>query len=117
MLAAAAAVVTATAAIAAVVAAAQTVVATAAEQDQQDDDPAHIPTAETVVTHKITSANFVAVFAAHSKIFQRQKKVHRPRSQARRKEGWGEIKARFLYFWARFWVVQRLRGRYNGWQR
>ena len=71
----AAATVTAAVAAAAAVAAPQAAVITAAaEQDQQDDDPAHIPTAETVVTHKITSANFVAVFAAHSKIFQRQKK-------------------------------------------
>ena len=66
----------ATVAAAAVVAAPQAaVIAAAAEQDQQDDDPAHIPTAETVVTHKITSANFVAVFAAHSKIFRGRKKV------------------------------------------
>ena len=33
-------------------AAAQAVVAATAEQDQQDDDPAHITTAETIVTHK-----------------------------------------------------------------
>ena len=83
LLAAAAAVVAAaTVAAAAVVAAPQAaVIAAAAEQDQQDDDPAHIPTAETIVTHKITSANFVAVFAAHSKIFHRPKKVQ-PRNNA-----------------------------------
>ena len=78
LLAAAAAVVAAATVAAAVAAPQAAVIAAAAEQDQQDDDPAHIPTAETVVTHKITSANFVAVFAAHSKIFRGRKKV-RPR--------------------------------------
>ena len=48
---AAAAVVVAAAAVVLIIAAAQAVIATAAEQDQQNDDPAHIPTAETIVTH------------------------------------------------------------------
>ena len=63
LLAAAAAVVAAaTVAAAAVVAAPQAAVITAAaEQDQQDDDPAHIPTAETIVTHNKYLQDLLAV--------------------------------------------------------
>ena len=52
------------------------VVATAAEQDQQDDDPAPVTTETTVIAHKEYLQIFVAVFAAHSKIFHDGKLVH-----------------------------------------
>jgi hypothetical protein len=48
---AAAAVIVAAAVVSGVVVIAHAIIAAAAEQDQQDDDPAHIPTAETVITH------------------------------------------------------------------
>ena len=61
--------------IAAAVAGANTGVPTAAEQNQQDDDPAPVAAAKTVITHKITSENLFAAFAAHSKIFRSRKCV------------------------------------------
>ena len=74
---AATAVVVAAAAIAATAAVGghQTVIAAAAEQNQQDNDPpAAIPT-KTIVTHKPYLLERLAAFAAHSKIFCRQKIV------------------------------------------
>ena len=43
------------------VTAAQAVIAAATEQDQKDDDPAHIPTAETIVTHNKYLQDLLAV--------------------------------------------------------
>ena len=69
-LAAAAVVIAATTIVLIGVAAAQTVIATAAEQDQQDDDPAHIPTAETIVTHNKYLHDLLATWSPHSKVFR-----------------------------------------------
>ena len=67
---AAAAVVIAAATIVLIGAAAKAVVAATAEQDQQDDDPAHIATAETIVTHnKYLQARMTAQ-PPHSKVFR-----------------------------------------------
>ena len=76
-LAAAAVVVAAAAVVLIIVAAAQAIIATAAEQDQQNDDPAHIPTAETIVTHSKYLQDLLATQSPHSKVFLCLIFVHR----------------------------------------
>ena len=77
MLAAAAVVVAATAAAVVTAGHIAAVITAAAEEDQQNDDPAPVTTAETIVAHKKYLRKFVAVFAAHSKIFRSRKMVQK----------------------------------------
>ena len=77
LLAAAAVVVAAATVVLIGVTAAQAVIAAATEQDQKDDDPAHIPTAETIVTHSKYLQDLLATQSPHSKVFLCLIFVHR----------------------------------------
>ena len=60
---------------AATVGSAHQTVAAATEQDQQNDNPPAAVVTKTVITHNPYLRNFVAVFTAHSMVFQGQKNV------------------------------------------